>query len=272
MKRTTTREMAPEIAKRSGVSLEDVQAVLDAVDDVIGDRIVLGERIQFNGLGTFYIEVRNKTRKNIPGRGIVLVPDRYAVDFNMAAGLKRKFAGLPPLGQETEHFDEITGDEQIITPPLGTPWGLPDMAEVIQGAKDRANQRDENQAAGTRPGPVDNPNSGWEDQHPILAGPNLEGKALDAESDGPNLEGKAYSKALDDESDDIPYSQQGVKGHIKDSDNAFVATNQKPADAAPEPTVDQEKDVHAKALTGKEAVKPALPGYDIKQASGNKKS
>lgn len=111
MNRTTLNELIPEVLdilqKRdecNKYTSTDVINLAWALNTAIGNRLLKGERVQLKEIGVLYLKITEKTRKNIPGRGLVNIPAKYEVEFNMAEALKNKFAGLPPIEED------LTGD------------------------------------------------------------------------------------------------------------------------------------------------------------------
>lgn len=104
MNRTTLNELIPEVLdilqKRDSLNKYTSTDVINlswALNTAIGNRLLKGEHVQLKEIGVLYLKITKKTRKNIPGRGLVNIPARYEVEFNMAEALKNKFAGLPPI-------------------------------------------------------------------------------------------------------------------------------------------------------------------------------
>jgi len=132
MKRITSRELALPISEKTGVCEADVRAVLLALDDLVGELVVAGERVEVSGLGTFHLKIREKTRKNIPGVGPRMIPTRYDVEFSPSKGLERRYAGLPPLTSEDGDVDPVSpevGPEVIEVDNTGT---LPILTQSLK--------------------------------------------------------------------------------------------------------------------------------------------
>lgn len=111
MNRTTLNELLPEVLdilqKRDSFNKYTETDIINlswALNTAIGNRLLKGERVQLKDIGVLYLKITEKTRKHIPGRGLVDIPARYEVEFNMAEALKNKFAGLPSIEEN------LTGD------------------------------------------------------------------------------------------------------------------------------------------------------------------
>lgn len=123
MQRTTDRELAPDISKKSGVPEKEVLKVLQATDDVVLDALLRGERVQIAGLGSFHLKVKGWTNKVIPGRGRIRVPARWHLDFTASSKAVERFAELS--GQLPPDPDAPTTDPTGIEPQGDDPGKVP---------------------------------------------------------------------------------------------------------------------------------------------------
>lgn len=156
MNRTTINELIPDVLdilqKRDECNMytsTDIINISWALNTAIGNRLLKGERVQLKEIGVLYLKVTEKTRKNIPGRGLVNIPARYEVEFNMAEALKNKFAGLPPIeenltGEPVGHLGTDLSSELPaidIPEPATDPFadtGLPenDLPDIVEPGVD----------------------------------------------------------------------------------------------------------------------------------------
>lgn len=74
---------------------DEIVGVGKALSDVIAKRLLNGDRVQLPGIGVLYLKVSQTTRKHIPGKGLVNIPARYEIEFNMSQAMGNAFAGLP---------------------------------------------------------------------------------------------------------------------------------------------------------------------------------
>lgn len=114
MKRTTSLELAADIAAETGLYLRDVIRVLRTLDDVVRKEVLNGEIVEVTGLGTLRLVKRPATRKFIPGKGTVKqINARYDVAFNPSVAFKLSYPEVPEVpegnpGDEPPFLVELT--------------------------------------------------------------------------------------------------------------------------------------------------------------------
>ena len=90
-------EMIKAIAEKTEVKKKDVEAVINAMPEVITAALVAGDKVALNGLGTFEtVEVAEKTGKIMLGdrKGeTYTVPQHRAPKFKINSALKKIIAG-----------------------------------------------------------------------------------------------------------------------------------------------------------------------------------
>lgn len=98
------------------VTVDEIVLISGAINQVVGDRLLRKERVQLEGIGTLYLEINESTRRHIPGQGIVKIPYRYNVDFNLSKLMERKFGELPALPDTPVVGGEFLPEENVALP------------------------------------------------------------------------------------------------------------------------------------------------------------
>lgn len=97
----TTRNFVVKQTDRSEIyTRDDIENILSAIIDVVGEALVHGEKIQIRGFGTFELKWRNERKANHPVSGEVInIKGRYVPDFVFAKEF-RVFGRLYELSVE----------------------------------------------------------------------------------------------------------------------------------------------------------------------------
>lgn len=78
----TRRDIAREIARRTGYGLDNVRRVMEEFINVVTDSVVSGEGVYLRGFGTFsQITRAAKTARNIKKGTAITIPERKDVKF-----------------------------------------------------------------------------------------------------------------------------------------------------------------------------------------------
>jgi DNA-binding protein HU-beta len=82
-------DLVAEVVKRTDVSRPEAISVVNAVLDVIRDRVARGERVSLSGFGTFERRRRNpRIGRNPHTREAVKIPSRYIPSFRPGTGFR----------------------------------------------------------------------------------------------------------------------------------------------------------------------------------------
>ncbi|NPA55113.1 MAG: HU family DNA-binding protein [Epsilonproteobacteria bacterium] len=82
-------ELLAAVAKKTGLSKADVDAVISATIDTITEAVSKGEKVSFIGFGSFELTTRAARKAKIPGTDkVVDVPASKSVKFKIGKKLK----------------------------------------------------------------------------------------------------------------------------------------------------------------------------------------
>ncbi len=85
----TREELAREVARRTGLTLKEVQSALTGILDVITETLCEGERIYMRGFGCFETKKgRMRRARNPQGEGLIEIPSRIRPHFRSYDALK----------------------------------------------------------------------------------------------------------------------------------------------------------------------------------------
>ncbi|MBN2641150.1 MAG: integration host factor subunit beta [Victivallales bacterium] len=94
----TKRDLVVKIASETGLTQNDVAAVVQKTLDYMADELSLGNNIELRNFGVFEVKVR-KSRKgrnpNAPENEVV-IPERVVVKFRAGKELKERVEGITP--------------------------------------------------------------------------------------------------------------------------------------------------------------------------------
>lgn len=86
-------ELIEAIASDAGVTKKDVEAMLNAFTDIVGNTMKKGEKVQIVGFGTFEVTKRKARQGRNPKTGeIIKIPAAVAPKFKPGKDLKEKAA------------------------------------------------------------------------------------------------------------------------------------------------------------------------------------
>ena len=87
----STSHLIDDVAQRTGMTKADAKKAVQAVVDVLGERLGSGERIQITGLGAYEVRERaERTATNPRTKEKIQVPASKAVGFRAASQLKQR--------------------------------------------------------------------------------------------------------------------------------------------------------------------------------------
>ncbi len=90
----STGQLIDDIAQRAGMTKAEAKKAVQAMVDVLGERLSSGERIQIMGLGTFEVRDRaERTATNPRTKEKIQVPASKAVGFRPASALRGRVEG-----------------------------------------------------------------------------------------------------------------------------------------------------------------------------------
>ena len=90
----STGELIDDVAQRTGMTKAEVKQAVQAVVDVLGERLRSGDRIQITGLGSFEVRERaERTATNLRTKEKIQVPASKAVGFRAASALRGRVGG-----------------------------------------------------------------------------------------------------------------------------------------------------------------------------------
>ena len=82
-------ELLAEVAKKTGLSKNDVDAVIKATIDTITEAVAKGDKVSFIGFGSFELTTRAGRKAKIPGTDkVVDVPASKSAKFKVGKQLK----------------------------------------------------------------------------------------------------------------------------------------------------------------------------------------
>jgi DNA-binding protein HU-beta len=82
-------ELVEAVAKQTGLSKSDVEAVIKATIDTITKAVAEGEKVSFIGFGSFELTTRKGRKTKIPMTDkVVDVPESKSVKFKVGKQLK----------------------------------------------------------------------------------------------------------------------------------------------------------------------------------------
>ncbi len=94
MAQLSTGQLVDAVAAKTGMTKTQAKQAVEAVVEVLGERLAGGDRIQISGLGTFDVRERAARQATNPRtREKIDVPASKAVGFRAAAGLRTRVSG-----------------------------------------------------------------------------------------------------------------------------------------------------------------------------------
>ena len=94
MAQISTGQLVDADAARTGMTKAQAKQAVEAVVEVLGERLAGGDRIQISGLGTFDVRERAARQATNPRtREKIDVPASKAVGFRAATGLRTRVGG-----------------------------------------------------------------------------------------------------------------------------------------------------------------------------------
>ncbi len=85
----STGQLVDEVAARTGMTKAAARQAVQAVVDVLGERLSSGDRVQITGLGSFEVRERSaRTATNPRTREKIQVPASKAIGFRAASALR----------------------------------------------------------------------------------------------------------------------------------------------------------------------------------------
>ena len=94
MDKVTRQGLAMVVAKRTGLSGREAYELVGEVIWALSEALKEGKRVELRGLGVLQVVEHQKTRREVPGQGLVEIPSKRRVSFRAAKGL---LSALNPL-------------------------------------------------------------------------------------------------------------------------------------------------------------------------------
>lgn len=94
----TKRDLVVKISAETGLTQNDVAAVVQKTLDYMGDELAAGKNIELRNFGVFEVKVRKSRKGRNPNRpeNEVVIPERVVVKFRAGKELKERVESIKP--------------------------------------------------------------------------------------------------------------------------------------------------------------------------------
>lgn len=87
----TKKEFIDKVAKRSGLSKKDATSAVNAVFEILKERLAEGDKLTIPGFGSFFVAQRSERKGRNPQTGQeIIIPAKKVPKFRASSNLRAK--------------------------------------------------------------------------------------------------------------------------------------------------------------------------------------